>query len=110
MKKCYRVGVQRVAVIYIYNIKRIQLGYRTTSKSWSVLVTYRTVTVSLLHTIHYLQVGTNENVRRTSPIRLNVACSIGWGGAETETHVFKMAANFRDNSHWSLPFFQCWDP
>jgi hypothetical protein len=27
---------------------------------------------------------------------LKVAYTIGWSGAETETHVFKMVANFRE--------------
>ncbi len=32
----------------------------------------------------------------TAPIRLNEAYSICWSGAETETHVFNMAVNFRE--------------
>jgi hypothetical protein len=51
-----------------------------------------------------LKVGTNENgadqnVSLISPIRLNVAYSMGWSalhGAETETHFLKMVANLRD--------------
>jgi hypothetical protein len=39
--------------------------------------------------VHYKE---NQNASRTSLIRLNIAYSIGWSGAETETHVFKMAA------------------
>jgi hypothetical protein len=42
--------------------------------------------------VHYKE---NQNVGRTSPIWLNAAYSIGWSGAETETHVFKVAAKFR---------------
>jgi hypothetical protein len=38
----------------------------------------------------------DQNVSSTTPIRLNVFYSIGWSGAETETHVFKMAVNFND--------------
>jgi hypothetical protein len=43
--------------------------------------------------VHYRE---NQNVGRTSPIRLNALYSIGWSGAEIETQVFKMAAKFRD--------------
>jgi hypothetical protein len=72
-----------------------------------------------------LQYKENQNVSSTTPIRLNVAYSIGWSGAETETNVFEMAANFKIKrilitamraknrafaifptplvSHWSLP-------
>jgi hypothetical protein len=37
-----------------------------------------------------------QNVSSTTPIRLNEAFSICWSGAETEMHIFKMAANFRE--------------
>jgi hypothetical protein len=43
--------------------------------------------------VHYKE---DQNVSRTSPIRLNVTYTIGWSGAKMATHVFKMAANFRD--------------
>jgi hypothetical protein len=43
--------------------------------------------------VHYKE---NQNVSSSSPIRLNVAHSVSWSGAETESHVFKMAATFRD--------------
>jgi hypothetical protein len=38
----------------------------------------------------------NQNVSSTGPILLNEAYSICWSGAETEMHVFKTAANFRE--------------
>jgi hypothetical protein len=39
----------------------------------------------------------NQHVGWSSPFRLNCAFSvIGWSGAETETHIFKMAAKFID--------------
>ena len=43
--------------------------------------------------------GADQNVSLISPIRLNVAYSMGWSalhGAETETHFLKMVANLRD--------------
>jgi hypothetical protein len=43
-----------------------------------------------------VQYKENQNVSSTTPITLNVAFSNGWSEVETETHVFKMAANFRD--------------
>ncbi len=41
-----------------------------------------------------VQYKENQNIRSTTPIRLNLAISIGWSGVETETHFFKMAASF----------------
>jgi hypothetical protein len=38
----------------------------------------------------------SQNVSSTTPIRLKLACSIGWSRAETEMYFFKMVANFRD--------------
>jgi hypothetical protein len=38
-----------------------------------------------------------RTVSRTLPIWLNIAYSIGWGGDETETHVFKMAVKLKYN-------------
>jgi hypothetical protein len=35
-------------------------------------------------------------VSSTTPIQLNMVYSFSWSGAETETHVFKMAAYFKD--------------
>jgi hypothetical protein len=43
-----------------------------------------------------VQYKENENVSSTVPISLNETYSICWSGAETETHVFKMAVNFRE--------------
>jgi hypothetical protein len=42
-----------------------------------------------------VQYKENQNVSSTAPIWLNEAYSC-WSGAETEMHVFKMAANFRE--------------
>jgi hypothetical protein len=43
-----------------------------------------------------VQYKENQNVSSIGPIRLNEDISICWSGAETETHVFKMAANLRE--------------
>jgi hypothetical protein len=42
-----------------------------------------------------VQYKENQSVSSTAPIWLNNAYSICRSGAETEMHVFKMAANFR---------------
>jgi hypothetical protein len=43
-----------------------------------------------------VQYKENQNVSSTGPIQLKEAYSICWSGAEMETHVFIMAANFRE--------------
>jgi hypothetical protein len=43
-----------------------------------------------------VQYKENQNVSSTAPTLLNEAYSICWSGAETETHLFKMAVNFRE--------------
>jgi hypothetical protein len=39
-----------------------------------------------------VQYKDNQNVSSTMPIRLIVTYSIGWSGADTEKHVFRMAS------------------
>jgi hypothetical protein len=48
-----------------------------------------------------VQYKENQYVSSTAPIRLNEVYSIGWSGAETEMHVFKMAANFKEKERGS---------
>ncbi len=43
-----------------------------------------------------VQYKENQNVSGTAPTLINEAYSFCWSGAETETHVFKTAVNFRE--------------